>query len=279
MPSSAKPLHNKASSASVPVKPLAAFAFALVCWPTLASAEPVAVRYTEGDLHGFLVLRTPDGKVSADGDLIQTVRGDRVTAHLVFRFKDGSLLDETTVYSQRRVFRLISEHMVQKGPAFPQPVDMTIDGATGQATVHYSDEQGKQQVESQRFDVPPDLANGMILTLLKNVRAGVPPKSLSLIAATPKPRLVKLAISSAGRQPFSLAGSRREAQHYVLKVEIGGIAGLLAPLVGKQPPDSHVWVLGGEAPAFVKSEGPMFQDGPIWRIELVSPVWPQDKKK
>jgi hypothetical protein len=60
----------------------------------------------------------------------------------------------------------------------------------------------------------------------------------------------------------------------VLKVNIGGLKGLLAPLIGKQPPDSHVWILDGEAPAFVKSEQPLFQGGPVWRIELVSPAWP-----
>lgn len=59
----------------------------------------------------------------------------------------------------------------------------------------------------------------------------------------------------------------------VLKVDIGGVAGLLAPILGKQPPDSHVWVLEGEAPAFVKSEAPLFVGGPMWRMELVSPVW------
>ena len=55
----------------------------------------------------------------------------------------------------------------------------------------------------------------------------------------------------------------------------GGVAGVVAPLVGKQPPDSHVWVLEGEAPAFVKSEGPLAMGGDSWRIELVSPVWPK----
>jgi len=274
MSSSAKSLRNKAFSASVPAKPLVTFALALVCWPSLASAEPVAVRYAEGDLHGFLVLRTLDGNISAAGDLIQTVRGDVVTARLTFRFKDGSLQDETTVYSQRRTFRLISDHLVQKGPAFPEPVDMTIDGGSGKVTVRYRDEEGKQRVENENFDVPPDLANGMILTLLKNARPNTPPKSLSLIAATPKPRLVKLAISSAGQQPFSLAGSRREAQHYVLKVEIGGIAGLLAPFVGKQPPDSHVWILDAAVPAFVRAEQPLYAGSPLWRIELATPAWP-----
>ena len=58
-----------------------------------------------------------------------------------------------------------------------------------------------------------------------------------------------------------------------MKIEIGGLAGLVAPLFGKQPEDSHVWILGGEAPAFVKFEGPLAFGTPPWRIELASPVW------
>ena len=96
---------------------------------------------------------------------------------------------------------------------------------------------------------------------------------MSLVAATPKPRLVKLTISVAGTEPFSIAGSARKATHYVLKVDIGGIAGAVAPLVGKQPPDSHVWILEGESPAFVRSQAPMFLGGPVWETDLVSPVW------
>ena len=114
----------------------------------------------------------------------------------------------------------------------------------------------------------------MVLTLLKNVRTNAPPKSLSMIAATPKPRLVKLAISQAAQEQFSLAGLPRHAEHYVLKVEIGGIAGLLAPLVGKQPPDSHIFILNGAVPAFVRAEQPLYVGSPLWSIELVTPVWP-----
>jgi hypothetical protein len=62
----------------------------------------------------------------------------------------------------------------------------------------------------------------------------------------------------------------------VVKVDIGGFAGLVAPLLHKQPPDSHLWILHGDAPAFVKSEGPFYLGGPIWRIELVSPQWPAE---
>jgi hypothetical protein len=99
--------------------------------------------------------------------------------------------------------------------------------------------------------------------------------SVSLVAATPAPRLVKVKIEAAGAEPFSVAGSPRKATHYVLKVDIGGLAGVIAPLLGKQPPDSHVWILEGEAPAFVKSEAPLYLGGASWRTELVSPVWPR----
>jgi hypothetical protein len=83
---------------------------------------------------------------------------------------------------------------------------------------------------------------------------------------------VKLAIAAVGEDVLSMAGSNSKATHYVVKVDMGGIAGLLAPLLGQQPPDSHVWVLGGDEPTLVKSEGPMFFGGPSWRIELASPV-------
>ena len=219
---------------------------ALLLKPGTTSSEPVAVRHVEGLVHGFLALRSPEGKTLASGDLIQRASGDRVTTRLVYRFKDGSIHDETAVFSQRGHFLLLSDHLVQKGPAFERAIDMTIDRQSGQVTVRYTDD-GKEKSEVERLELPPDLANGLIITLLKNVRRGAIPKSVSFVAATPKPRLVKLDISVAGAEAFSVAGSSRKATHYVLKVDIGGVSGLIAPLVGKQPPDSHVWILEGEA--------------------------------
>jgi hypothetical protein len=243
-------------------------------------AAPVAVRHTEGLVHGFLVLSTTEGDPVAYGDLTQVSHGERVTTHVVFRFKDGSVYDETTIFSQRGSFRLLNYHLEQKGPAFRYPMDMSIDGSSGQVTVHYTDhskesEKGKEKVASDRMRLPPDLTNGLIFTLLKNVRPGAPLPSVSMVVATPKPRLVKVAITAQGEEPFSIGDSRLTAMHYVIKMKIGGVAGAVAPVVGKQPPDIHVWILGGEAPVFVKSEGPLAVDGPIWRIELTSPVWPR----
>ena len=65
------------------------------------TAEQVPVRHMEGLMHGFLALRTLDGKRLADGEMTQIAEGDRVTSRLIFRFKDGSVYDDMTIFSQR----------------------------------------------------------------------------------------------------------------------------------------------------------------------------------
>jgi hypothetical protein len=235
----------------------------------------VTVQHTEGLVHGFLSLSSLDGTRLASGDLIQIVRGRLVNSRLVFHFIDGSLHDETAAFRQAGQFEFVKDHLVQRGPSFPQPIDLTIDGATRTATVRYTTDHGNAKTDSVQFGLPTDLANGVLMTLLKNVKPAAPPKALSFIAATPKPQLVKLALSSLGEEPFSTAGVARKAVHYQLKVDVGGLKGIIAPLVGKQPPDLHFWILAGDAPAFVKSEQQLYFGGPIWRIELANPVWPK----
>jgi len=247
--------------------------WALLLPSPVLSQSPVAVQYTEGVVRGFLVLRTLEGNILAEGDVTQFARGDRVTSHTVLRFKDGSINEETVVFSQRHIFRLIIDHQVQKGAAFKQPMDVSVDGLTGQVTVRYTDNDGKEKTVTDRLKLPPDVSNGMILTLLKNIRPDVPLTTLSMVAAAPKPRLVKLLISPEGEESVSAGGSSHKATRYVVKVDIGGVAGVVAPLVGKQPQDTHIWILGGDAPSFAKSEGPLYGSGPIWRMELTSPVW------
>ncbi|HXN97501.1 MAG TPA: hypothetical protein VN881_00415 [Candidatus Acidoferrales bacterium] len=245
--------------------------------PRVSSAQQVAVKYKEGIVRGFLVLRTLNDETIAAGDLAQHASGDRVTTHVVYRFKDGSVQEETAVFSQRGSFRLLSDHLLQKGPAFKSQTDLSINCSTGQVTVRYTDDNGKEKVITDHLKLPADLANGVVLTMLKNIPPGTAKTTLSMVVATPKPRLVKLVISPEGEDTFSVAESTLKAVRYDVKVDIGGAAGLVAPIVGKQPPDTHVWLLEGEAPAFVKYEGPQYEGGPIWRIELTSPIWPQKR--
>ena len=250
----------------------ALFAFA-VLFPTIPlTAEQVAVRHREGLTHGFLALRALDGTRLADGEVTQVAEGDRVTSRLIFRFKDGSIYDDTTIFSQRTSFQLLSDHLVQRGPSFKQAMETSLEASSGQITVRYSDKDGKEKVLTEQSDLPPDVANGLLFTLVKHIQPTVARTTVSLLATTPKPRLVKLQIVPEGKEVIASGDTKHQAVRYAVKVEIGGVAGVLAPLVGKKPPDTHVWVLTGDAPAFVKSEGPLYNGGPIWRIELAVPA-------
>jgi hypothetical protein len=240
---------------------------------TLPPADAMTVRHPEGLVHGFLVLRRLDGTIAANGESIQVAHGGDISTRLVFHFKDGSLQDEVTVFSQSGHFHLVSDHLIQKGPTFKRPIDMSIDGASGMVTANYQDEKGKDKTESEHFDLPADLVNGLVPIILKNVPSGVPAFSASMIVASPKPLLVKLAFSDEGQDSFGTGSINHKADRYVVKVEIGGVKGVVAPLVGKQPADTRVWIVGEPCPAFVKSEGPMAEGGPILRTELVSPTW------
>jgi hypothetical protein len=245
----------------------------------LAIADPVSVRHVQGFLHGFLVLRDMNDKILASGGLTQNLTGNRVTSVLTLIFKDGSLYQETAIFSQQRTYRLLSYKQVLKGPAFKTPQTVSFDTATGKVNIEYSDK-GKKKAISEQLSLPPDLANGILSMLL----TAVDPRAettLSMLVSTPKPRIVKLRISAESQDSFSVGGARAKAKatHYIIKIDIGGVTGAVAKVVGKQPPPVHMWIAAGNSPVFLKSEGPLYEDGPIWRIELASPVWPTSPEK
>jgi hypothetical protein len=245
--------------------------------PASSSADQVAVKHREGLTHGFVSLHTLEGTPLADGDLIETTApassGNRVTSQLTFHFKDGSIHQETTVFTQGKTFLFVSDRVVQKGPAFKTQIDSTVS-ASGKVVVRYTEEDGKEKEVEERLKLPPDVANGMIMTLLKNISPKTPKTTVSMVALTPKARLVNLEITPLGEEHFSTGAAAHVAMHYVVKVHVPGLTGAVASLLGKIPPDSHVWVHTGEAPAFVKAELALFPGGPMWRLELLSPVWP-----
>ena len=244
----------------------------LVMSPMSTVAEPVPVRYVEGSVHGYLALRSLDGKVVAAGDLTQTVHGGLLTSRLIYRFKDGSIDDDTAVFTQNGYFRLVSDHRVQKGPSFPKQTDMMIKVKTGEVTVRYTDK-GEEKVETTHMDLPDDLSNGILLDVVKNISAQAQETRISYVAATPKPRLVHLLVRSDGMEHFRSAGRINRAHRFKIHVDLGGVTGLIAPIIGKEPADSLAWVSADEVPAFIRSESPLSLEGPLFRTELVSPVW------
>lgn len=228
-----------------------------------ARGEPVAVRFSEGVLRGFPTVRSLDGDKLALGDFVQVAREDQVESRLTFRFRDGSLYDETVVFSQRGVFRLHSYRLIQRGPSFPEALEASIDRKSGRYHVRYrADEDSPEETMTGEFTLPEDAYNGMFSLILKNLRPGTT-EMVSVIAFTPKPRAVKVRLAPVAEDRVLLNDSPMQAVRYVIRPELG----LLASLLLVDSPDVRCWILPGDAPAFVKAEGPLYFMGPVWRIE------------
>ena len=155
-------------------------------------AGPVAVRFPEGMTHGFLQVRSLAGEIIGQGEMIQALKeGDVVENQLVFRFKDGSLHDEKVAFSQQRVFTLISYRLVQRGPSFPEQLDISLDRGTAEYTVRsQAGENEKEEVLTGQLDLPQDVYNGMLIAMSKNLQKGVD-ETVSVLTFTQLPKSSK----------------------------------------------------------------------------------------
>jgi hypothetical protein len=249
-----------------------------------ADAAPVSVRFPEGVTHGFLLVRSLAGEIIGQGEMTQVVKeGDLVESQLVFRFKDGSLHDEKVAFSQQRVFTLIRYRLIQRGPSFPDQLDISVDRGTGEYTVRsQAGEEGKEEVLTGQVDLPKDGYNGMLITVLKNLQKGAD-ETVSVLAFTPAPQVINVQLRAIDEQAAHIGDLSSKATQYVFTPQIGLIREWFGKATGKIPAQFHYtcWILVDAAPSFVQFEGPLQLMGPIVRIELVSPRVPpktEDKK-
>jgi len=235
-----------------------------------AHAAPIEVRVPEGYTHGFVDFFA-GRKVIAHGELLQFPRDGQVENRLTVSFDDGSLHDETVVFTQARVFRLRRYHLVQRGPSFPEATEVTFDdGGSYRASIRKAGEEEK--VAEGHTEVPDDVYNGLTSTLLKNLAPGEA-GAVHQLAFTPRPHLLDAKLVPEAEERFYVGALERTATRYRVVLKVSGIAGIAATLIGKDPPDVTFWIARGPAPTFVKFEGPLFADGPVWRAELGVPRW------
>jgi hypothetical protein len=242
--------------------PVAALTLAFAWSPV--SAAPVRVQFTEGVTRAFPVLRSASGEKLAQGELSQVAQGDVVRSRLIFRFSDGSLYDETLTFSQRGVFTLQRYRLVQRGPSFPETIEATIDRETERYDVRYkADEDSPEEVLTGRFSMPADAYNGMLGVLMKNMAPGRA-ETVNIVAFVPKPQTVQMQLTPSAAEPVLVGDSPLRAVRYTVRPQLG----LFASLLVTDLPDIHCWILQGDAPGFLRFEGPLYFMGPIWRIDV-----------
>jgi hypothetical protein len=231
-------------------------------------AAPIEVRLIEGTAHGLLLVRSTAGEILGHGDFLQATRSDHVESRLILRFKDGSLHDERVTFAQQRVFTMLSYRLVQRGPSFPETLEAALDRKAGSYKVQ-SRRGGKEEALTGVIDLPPDVYNGMVPMLLKNL-APTGGETVHVVAFTPKPRLIQLELAANGTQRLVTEENSRQAVRYALRPKLGAALRIFATLLGKAPADQECVILTEEVPAFVRCDGPLYLKGPVWRIEITS---------
>jgi hypothetical protein len=243
-------------------------AFLAIALAPPAPAEKIPVKHIQLPRHEFMLARSDTGQIIARAEFTETVERDEVTMRLTYRFADGSIDDETTTYRQHGTFQLIRNHHIQQGPFFLKSVDFAVEAATGTATTRTADKNGAIHVESEHIDLPNDLANGFVGTVLLNVPPNTAPFRVGILAPVFGGRLIRILISREGEQPFQKAGQPLKATVFRIHPELGGILGWLAQLLNMQPKDVMVWILEGEQPAVVRVVGQLGGSGPVVSSEL-----------
>jgi hypothetical protein len=256
--------------------PVLAVLAALLLWPHAVVAAPVPVRFAEGVTHGFLTLRSaPDNALLASGELLQVARDGAVESRMVFRFPDGSVWDEIVVFTQEGVFAMKNYHLLQTGPVFKEDTEISLERASGKYRVKTkTHKDGREEILEGTLKLPADTYNGIVLTVAKNFLKGAG-ETIHVVAFTPTPRLIKLEMVPAGEHKVLVGEQPKAAVHFVLKPRLGPWLKLFATLLGRNPPDYHAWIAYDLVPTFVRFEGALYTAGPTWRIEMISPRWPE----
>jgi hypothetical protein len=253
------------------MRPLAALLVVLIT-ADVGAAKPVAVRYREGASHGFLRLSDSDGTVLAHGELTQWVEGQLIASRLVFNFADGSLYDELVRFSQKGAFRIESYKLEQRGPAFKQTSTVEFD-RSGHYRVRLRSADDKEDTHKEgRFEIPADASNGLTSILLKNLPPGAS-GTAHLLAFTPDPSALEVSMVPEGDDRYWVGSADGKATRYRVQAEVVGVRGVVTTVIGKQPPPFFMWIATGKAPVLVRFRGPLYMDGPEWRIELDAPRW------
>lgn len=251
---------------------------ALLLWPHAVAAAPVPVRFAEGVTHGFLMLRSADNVLIASGDLLQVARDGEVESRMVFRFPDGSVWDEIVVFTQQGVFGMKSYRLLQAGPVFSEDTEISLERVSGKYRVKTkAHKDGREEILEGALELPADTYNGIVVTAAKNLPKGAG-ETVHVVAFTPAPRLIRLELIPAGEHPVLVGELAQPAMHYVMRPRLGAWLKFFAKLLGRSPPDYHSWIVTDPVPAFVRFEGPLYTAGPVWRIELTSPRWPDHGK-
>jgi len=229
----------------------------------------VPLRWPEGTLRGFPVVRDASGQQIAEGTLTQWIEDGKLHVMGTYAFKDGREVEEQTVLSQHpELAQLRWSWEERKGGEVQR--SYSIDFTTGHAVVHKRGEDVREDHLDDAKQLGRAFAGVGFMYAVKNLVADLEKGGeveLTAVAFTPKPRTVKVSVRRDQEDPLTMGGRTLGAERFVIHPEIP--LAFIAKLFVKAP-DQYLWFYKPSPPAFLRADIPLAEPSdPIIRIELI----------
>jgi hypothetical protein len=114
-----------------------------------------------------------------------------------------------------------SYRLRQRGPISTEDTEISLERATRTYRVKTkAHKNGQKKVLEGTLDLPPDVYNGMVLTIAKNLPKGAS-ETVHMVAFTPAPRLIKLEVTPVDEHKALIGDLTKPAIHYLFKPRLG----------------------------------------------------------
>ncbi len=241
--------------------------FAVALALLLAAAQPPAVRWPPGTLHGFPSLSDAAGSVIADGELTQDLHGDALAVVVRWRFADGRRVEERDEFgvgaglAQRRF-----SWVETKGGVAQRRFE--VDFTSGRASAATRQGNGELQRDEERLDMsgaPSFAGYGTALAVGQLGLSEGAEAEIGFVAFTPKPRTVTLGVRRDREERVVAADRSIRCDRFTLHPKIPFPVSLFA---GAK--DAHLWFTHGPPPALVRAEQNLIvKDDPTVIVDVI----------
>jgi len=232
-------------------------------------ARGVPLRWPEGTLRGFPVVRDASGRQIASGTLTQWIEDGNLHVSATYEFKDGRTVEEKTVLQQHpELAQLRWSWEERKGSEVQR--SYSVDFTTGHAVAHKRGEDVREDRLDDARKLGQAFAGVGFMYAVKNLAADLEKGGeieLIAVAFTPKPRTVTVSVRRDQEGSLAMGGRTLGADRFVIHPEIP--LAFIAKLFVKAP-DQYLWFYQPSPPAFLRADIPLAEPSdPIVRIELI----------
>jgi hypothetical protein len=233
-----------------------------------SAAAAIPLQYPEGDLWGFPAMKDTRGQLLGRGKFGQWVDGKGIHVKVTYDQVDGDKVEEATTLSTEGGDLAQRSWSWQRtsGGQVVERYAMDFDSGEGRALV-VKDGKRVERRDSLKVIKGQTFAGIGFVFAVKNVYSRLrkgEKVELEGIAFTPRARMAKVLVSSAGVETLRSGGRSLRTDHVVVHPLVPEVAKLFVNV-----PDSHIWLFQARPPSLVRAEIQMQSLGVV-RIDAVS---------